>query len=76
MVFAAQTVRVVPRTANKPTVQWESTGANHQPPAAVNITVALRRGLVSEMRSEVVDMQMYISKPLGGHLSESELNLH
>ena len=74
MVFAAQTVRVVPSTAKKPTLQCESTGANHHPPAAVNITVALSRGLVKDIKSEVVDMRKYISKPFGGHLSESELN--
>ena len=75
MVLAAQTVSVVPTTAKKPTVQCESTGANHHPPAAVKITVALKRGLVKEIKSEVVDMRKYIAKPFGGHLSKSELNL-
>ena len=74
MVLAAQTVSVVPSTAKKPTVQCESTGASHHPPAAVNMTVALRRGLVKDIKSEIVDMRKYISKPVCGHLSESELN--
>ena len=74
MVFAAQTVRVVPRTAKKPVDQWESTGANHHPPAAVKITVALKRGLVKDIKSEIVDMRNYISKRFGGHLWMSELN--
>ena len=74
-MLAAHTVSVVPSTAKNPTVQWESTGANHQPPAAVKITVALKRGLVRDIKSEIVDMQNYISKRFGGHISPSELNL-
>ena len=76
MVLAAQTVSVVPRTAKKPMLQCDSTGVSHQPPAAVKITVALKRGLVKDIKSEIVDMRNYISKPFGGHLSRSELNSH
>ena len=61
MVFAAQTVRVVPRTAKTPLSQFSVPGASHQPPAAVIMTKALNLGLVSAKRSlnlvffEVVD---------------------
>jgi hypothetical protein len=68
MVLAAATVIVVPSTENIPVIKEDSTGANHHPPAAVNITKMLSFGLVSIKRSEakedgvwVNDMWCYVS---------------
>ena len=51
MVLAAQTVRVVPKTAYSPFSQFSEEGASHHPPAAVTMTKALSLGFVRAKRS-------------------------